>query len=372
MRFYTKMVNSLTFKFLFLMMPICSSRVFKWLVAFVGVCICVYFAGVVLCDAPVARCVDDRTRLVVPLNGSSVYKFTEGVAKSEFGEHGFNKLHDSKSLDGGVIFLHGDSFVEALQVEDAKKPDIVLEKALGSGTAVIGLGRSGTGLPTFIVHAEEYEKNFRIPKCHIFIVTSVIEDSLFDNGDEYQLTPKGLSCRIGAVSDRLLSVSRFINRFHLNILIACYARIGDVRNKKWRFWPAPKRSRTDTADVIGKDYFAERLELLFAEMEANVKAPVVIAYCPNVPRLEKGEIRFDDLDWEYVQLFRRACEKHGVAFVDMTNVLKGLFESNGTFPRGFANSNRFGEGHFNVNGIEKVFSDIADYVGGWDYDIQFP
>lgn len=226
---------------------------------------------------PVARIFDEKLGMVVPLDGSEAVRFSEGGARSRFGAHGFNPVVAGKIHDvGQKVFLYGDSFVEALQVADEAKPDAVMTRNFNGAAITFGIGRSGAGLKSFIKRAGCYELAFGRPVCHVFFVASVRDDLFHDYGAE-------------PVGEKQLEFSNFVNRFHLNGLLAAYTAGQSLIKAELNFIPGRQVAFNSRARAE-KDVAAVT-HVIVGEIKTKVSAPVLIAYCPNVPQMRRGEIR---------------------------------------------------------------------------------
>ena len=297
---------------------------------------------------PVARIFDEKLGMVVPLDGSEVVRFSEGGARSRFGAHGFNPVVAGKIHDvGQKVFLYGDSFVEALQVADEAKPDAVMTRNFNGAAITFGIGRSGAGLKSFIKRAGCYELAFGRPVCHVFFVASVRDDLFHDYGAE-------------PVGEKQLEFSNFVNRFHLNGMLAAYTAGQSLIKAELNFIPGRQVAFNSRARAE-KDVAAVT-HVIVGEIKTKVSAPVLIAYCPNVPQMRRGEISFENEEDKESQIFKNIVEASGIDYFDVTPALESLWRERHLFARGFANAGGPGSGHLNEEGIEAVFALIANEV----------
>lgn len=330
----------------------------KFLFPIIAIALVVYISGIFLEASPVARVIDEKIGMSVPQPDTSAWRFTEGGSITRFKKHGLNA-----ALPDGIanVYLHGDSYIEALMVPDDKKPDAVLTHALGGTNLVWGIGRSGTGLPSFIVHAREYERAFGIPKVHIFFVTS-LDDVTCDQGDEFVWGEHGVRKCAPRMSEAQMRLSRIINRYHLNFILSAYTKINQLKHKRWRFLPYSVNGENPCAErelSTPVSSVEDKLDFLCDEMVRTIQAPVLIVYCPSTPVLINGEIIYQEGDACFHEL-----KSKGVDFLDASPALNGLYEKTGILPRGFANGDGPGRGHLNVDGIESVFQYVANYLKG--------
>lgn len=298
--------------------------------------------------APVARVMDEDMKLVVPLEGGELFRCTEGVARSRFGIFGFNPVVADKIFGmTPKIFLYGDSFVEALQVQDEFKPDAVMSRHLGGVATTFGIGRSGAGLKSFIMRAQGYERAFGRPVCHVFFIASVRDDLFHDQG--------------GVVDGKCqLAFSNFASRFHLNVLLATYTIGRSLKNRSLHLFHLSCSKETPVT-IECRDVLTT-IQFFVGEIKEKISAPVLIVYCPNVPRIHKGEVVFLDDEAQDALVLKGVVENSGIGYLDITPALVNLWENKKVFARGFANAGGPGSGHLNEEGIEAVFGAVADEV----------
>jgi hypothetical protein len=327
-----------------------------------GVVSTVFVGGVLLSASPVAREVDSLLNVSTPKEGSSVLRFTEGYAISRFGKHGHNPCAHNDGIDiADTIFLHGDSFIEALQVPDECKPDVVLAKCLGGSIGVIGIGRSGAGFPSMIVRARAYEKAFGAPKYHLFFSANMDNDVFGDEGDEFVRTTDGIVQCMPKASGGRQKMINVINRFHFNCLLSCWTDIQVILRKRWHFLPRFHKTKKRTSFPRQKDLAGE-LNFLCGEMRKDISAPVIVVYCPSVPAIRHGQIVREDENHVDAGIAKEIFSANGIAMIDVSLALIEHWNAHGGFVRGFSNNLGPSGGHLNAEGIEVVFSEVASQL----------
>lgn len=265
------------------------NKIMKCLLLCIPLC-GVFIGGVFLEAPPVARTIDSDIGMSIPQPGTSAWRFTEGSSITRFKKHGFNAaLPDGRAN----VYLHGDSYIEALMVPDDKKPDAVLTRELGGTNLVWGIGRSGTGIPSFIVHAREYERVFGLPRVHIFFVTSS-DDITGDKGDEYVWDESGIQKCTPKTSQMQMGLVRVVNKYHLNFLISCYNNYNQFKRKRWHFFPEFSSSVKTKSVSRSCGSTDELLDVLCDEIRRTIKAPVLFVYCPDTPVLANGSVSFQE------------------------------------------------------------------------------
>lgn len=333
-----------------------------WVLASGGIVSVVVVGGVLLSASPIAREVDPLLNVSMPKEGSSAWRFTEGYAISRFGKHGLNPCvwHEGMNI-AETIFLHGDSFVEALQVPDECKPDVVLAKCLDDKADVIGIGRSGSGFPSMIVRARAYEKVLGVPKCHLFFSSNIDNDVFGDEGDEFVRTADGIvQCppRASVVQQKMINA---INLFHLNCMLSGYSGVQAIMRKRWHFMPRFPKAEKSAPGPRQKDLAGE-LNFLCGEMRKDISAPVIVVYCPSVPTIRHGRIVREDENHVDAGIAKEIFSENGMAMIDVSSALLEYWDEKGGFVRGFSNNLGPGGGHLNVEGIKVVFNEVASQL----------
>ena len=332
----------------------------KYVVALTGVFLVIWCASVFLGAQAKALIMDPELGLIVPKEGSSVMRLTEGGACSHYAQHGLNEFVASRALGNSKFFLlHGDSHIEAFQVPDESKPDAVLSRYLKGKAVAYGTGQSGYGFASMIVRAKEYERVMGIPIAHVFFTEMGLEDDVLGDGmDEVRRTEKGFVRKAKKMSSRDMLVRTLLNKTYLNFLI-------------WRptiehlhllpRWDKP--SPADGGNKSRKEKLVSELVFVLDDMKCNLKAPSVIVYGRRIPSMSQGGIvsRVGDDDGE-VALLERLTAERGIGFLDVRGAALGLYEKRGLFANGFVNSHGPGSGHLNEMGIDAIFSAVAAYL----------
>lgn len=318
----------------------------------------VWGVSIFLGSHPTFRVNDPQTGLQLPAKGSVVTRFTEGCGVSRYGTLGLNSYQDKIEYRNKPFFLlHGDSFVEALQVSDENKPDAVLTRSLSNSAVAYGVGRSGYGFPSMIGRAIEYEKALGYPKAHIFFCASGISNDVFeDGGDEVEKKDGGFCKRVVPISQRKLLCSRIVNLFHLNFVTDVAKKLYTLNGKYGRILQPVRPNHRESQKL------EDELNYILNSMKTQLHSPVIIVYCPNIPRIKKGVVCRDNYESDDAKSLRNGAEARGIGFIDLTDVLLDLFDRKSIVARGFPNLGGPGFGHLNQVGIDTVFNHIANYL----------
>lgn len=320
-------------------------KILKIALATAGVFAVVWIASIVLAKQYTWWVYDNRLGLAVPRQGSSVFQMTEGFAVSHYAEFGFNACLPYES-NSRFILLHGDSYIEAFQLPDARKPDAVLSRMLGDGVRVHAIGRSGAGLPSMILRAIDYERVLGVPEAHVFFVASGIRNDLFQDTGGSVRVEGGFSKT--PIEGHVTGMSGFRNKLFFNFVTAMNKIWRDMRNIK-------KREISKDKDEAQQDVDSE-MRHIRGFMNKSLKGRCIVVYCPNLPRIENGIVLFDDPDADDAAIVKNVMS--GDDFIDVTPALVECYK-HGFFARGFDNLGGPCNGHLNGHGVEFVFSYIA-------------
>lgn len=309
--------------------------------------------------------------------GSVVHWRTEGWATTRFGKWGISGIADVDLIEDHRVLIWGDSFVEAFQVNDAEKmPQVVTRKLMESGiisTRAMGIGVSGASSADYYFSMKPYERVCGPVMAHVFIVSD-LEDYLpdepsqrlarFISQPEFELVPPATRSK-----PRMARILRRIHQGRLQAMKVLFADItgagGTSRLPIWRridFRLGP-RSRNQPELSVSAATKTEReatesFDYILGRLQSQTSAPMLFVYCPNVPRMESGVLQRRDNNHHLAAIFRAACERHGIVFVDASTPFINQYERDGTFPRGFPNT-RPGVGHLNAHGHSLVGELIA-------------
>jgi hypothetical protein len=306
---------------------------------------------------------------------SAIMHSLEGRATSYYGRHGLNRtLWTRRASFSTNIILWGDSFVEALNVEDMAKPDAVLTRQiqllLGQTNLVAwGVGESGLSCAGQIVKLKKYEKVLGKPLVHIVLTTSgendfgpIVSDSRAKlvTDPTFRIVPQpDNSFRAGGRGRELLSRFRF--NFVRDIINACKSQ--HVSGLIFFKWPKPGSQPPVTVldNVNRSKRLDESANFLLKRLREETDAPILVVYCPRVPQVRKGIVDCTDHGEEDALLLKEAAKRNGIDFLDVTPVLVRAYTQKGVLCMGFQNG-QLGYGHLNERGIEIVFSEIAKYL----------
>lgn len=297
-----------------------------------------------------------------------VYKHRdEGWARTYKGKYGINAIEDITEDKRRKIIIWGDSYVEAHQVEDNEKmPQVltaILEKSY-DGLMAFGVGMSSDSVADYYFDIPKYEKLVDSVVGH-FIIITLSEDILPDQKTDrirgvFSSNPYRLE--LFEWKPRYQEIKKTLNRYGLNFIWEPVKSL--VSGRPLRFVPAAgvKPEETRGAEEIYTD--ASRKEawaFLFRRLREQTNLPIVLVYCPVMPKIENGNLILVDPDLKNVRLFANEALKNGIDFIDISSLFVDYYKKTGELPIGFANY-RPGHGHFNIAGHRIVAEFIFEYI----------
>jgi hypothetical protein len=318
---------------------------------------------------------DKELELWVLKENSEVVQRLEGFAISCYGRYGLNKaLWARKDQFKTNIFLFGDSFIEALNVADENKPDSVLtrhlEKMLGQKKLLVwGVGESGLSVAGQIVKMSKYEKVLGKPLVYVIFTTGVENDfgpevsdsrAKLVSNPEWQIVkqPDGLFHGGGKTRD-------LFGRFRVNFVRDIINNLKSLREGRLVFFRIPKKAaflESTSADNLNWNRrLSQSTEFLLTRLREQTDAPILIVYCPRLPRIQRGVVDCVDHDAADAMMLQSTACRNGIDFLNLSSVLVDAYQKQQVLCMGFQNG-QLGYGHLNERGIEIVFLEIAKYL----------
>lgn len=305
-----------------------------------------------------------------PAAGSQKRWRSEGWATSNMGKYEIYGIPDITKIDGKKIAIWGDSFIEANQVADQEKTAQVLTricKANGIGdTTSFGIGRSGLNTVDYIFEIPKYEKFVNNIIAH-YIVIAQTDDIIPEKQnpshsllvtkpelslkEEKDLPPRNKELVYFVVKSELHFLWRFLVDVYQNFEIKF--SLGLINN----------HSSDILTPTSSEQELTKAWSFLLNNLRDKTHLPIFFVYCPHVPHINNGTVKFNDKEKNIMNMFSKELANHDIGFIDLSNVFVNYYQETGNFPRGFINS-KPGEGHFNKNGhkliAETIFKSIKN------------
>lgn len=309
---------------------------------------------------------------------------SEGNGTTHIQDHGIIGNISEKT---NKIVIWGDSYVEALQVSDKHKMSAQLSGLLSShgneAWESVAVARSGRMVADYYFNIPNYEKILSNIRYHVIVVASV-KDFLPDEG------PSGYNRFISEPElafvpaqppqeteqkKRFLEIKTFLNHWQLQFIWNLYRDffIDDKGHKaivkELRFTlgeTTKKQKATNIQTTPNEKQTEDVFAFAVGKLKEATEKPIIIVYCPLVPRISNGAIDYTDPNQAQADILEKACRAKGIKFVNMNRAFEGFFRKSNRFPRGFANTSP-GDGHFNDAGHRLVANSIYDLIKAEDY-----
>lgn len=311
---------------------------------------------------------------LIPQPGLTHRHRNEGWGTTKYGKLGVYGIEDIQQVVGDKIILWGDSYVEALEVNDPNKTTMQFNKMWKSKNDIpltcAGIGASGTHLADYVHYAPIYEKVIPEIKAHVVFLHSdmvgfkegKVGGSIKFDGDKvaYSFVPpnKNISQR----KSELVKVLRF---FGLDFIWWIY---NDIRTYTWRF----RLGQAGVTDIpVLKQYklphqmkdakwHQDGYDFLIRKFKDCTDKEIVFIYAPHVPYIFDNKIYDKDRSAELIKKITESCRKNGITFINMEKPFREYYQKTGKSPRGFPNSRPF-MGHLNPEGHRLIAEKMIEH-----------
>ncbi len=289
----------------------------------------------------------------------------EGWGSSVSGALGIHGIPDITKIQSRKIAIWGDSFVEAIQVDDDKKIAQVFTKISaenGLDLVAFGVGALGGAVVDYYFDLPKYERLNPTIAAHFILINHRRDvlpgkkrrGSLFVADPEFkfilkQREPQGP-----------LFLRKLIYDLDLNFLFALAKSMPDLKDFRFAIGPVPQRIKAQGHSQKAYDEKAA-LRFLFEKLAAQTSLPIVFVYVPRVPELRDGRFDFTDPLAPFMKDFSKMAKTHGMGFISLEQWFIGFHQRTGRFHSGFINS-KPGEGHLNEDGNRLVAEAIFNYI----------
>jgi len=302
----------------------------------------------------------------VAKSGNTHYRRSEGWATTHYGKYGVPAIGDISKLKGNVVAFWGDSFVAGFHVDDDQKMAQVFtrlsrKQGLEHVTA-IGIGRAGANFADYYYKFPKYE-NLTPIKVHVIIIAQVSDLLPLENGilGRFVSEPEfSLQKSTWSLSPLKVSIAKVLYTFRMPFL---YEFIKTLRNTDIRFAPGIAGEEvTEPIQEISLQKKKESIDFLLQSMCKQTTLPIVLVYCPNVPRIENNAISYEDPDETLWRMVWESSRKFNqIHCISMKDSFIREYKEKTRLCRGFPNSIP-GKGHFNQTGNRLIATRVFQYL----------
>lgn len=332
----------------------------KWFVGFLFSCLFIWTLSAFLLDSAEPWVSDSELGYWVHAPGVVQHR-SEGWGETHFGEGGLLERQVSLAKsDTPKVFLLGDSYVEALQVDDQEKIAVVYNQLVpDSAPKLIGFGGSGFSLEHYVSAMDVFQRRFPAVRGYAIVLSGLGDLDIGPEGDRFVRLSEGGGQPFASPSIYSQRFAAFLNKWQLNFSLPLFRSLRDIFSESAA---APLRTQAGGGDIPHVT-LEEGWAPLFEEIKKVTDRKVIFVYMPSAPAPEGDAVLFRDKEGPNKNRFKTLCQSYGVAFVDMTEPFVDYYLTTGHFPRGFFNSPP-GRGHLNAEGQRMVADVLARYFEG--------
>jgi hypothetical protein len=343
-------------------------KTFKIIVGIFAALALLWLAGAWFCNTPYILVSYPELQTVGYPEGSELVWRSEGNGKSRSGVWGGAAVPDIRTHLEPKIILWGDSFVEALQVDDDKKTAQQTTRLLSekgrTNLLAVGAGVAGQSAADYLLRIPVYEKQIGPVIAHV-VVVGQMEDlfpdqasarfSKFVSKPELSIIPA--APRNPSQAKQL--IYRWGVKLHANGLLSVLRNSADGFNLRFKMGPVAKH-RKEAQTTPSTSELDEWFRFLACRFRQATDKPLVLVYAPTVPRLEGNCWSLEDSDAETAARMETVFSENGWIVINMQKQFVRQSNTTGLSPRGFSNT-RPGSGHLNEKGHRLVAETLAEY-----------
>lgn len=292
--------------------------------------------------------------------GSYTYWGTEGGGLTEYGPDG----EVATPYSGGAnVVVIGDSFTEALQVDNDEKYVSLAERELrnrGIAVDLRNLGSAGSSIADYVYLAPLVKKRHS-PSLVVIQLNrnDFLPQEEYDPGRTNHFERDKGSLRLVHVPEK--PKDSLLGNLRRAVILLDYGltRFEQIRAAASKNGSPAGPAADGEFSARGESDHDSNLLLLDALHDAYDGVPVVILPIPSLPPSISGSAGNEE-DPEYLALQQAMVTKPGWKVVDLSNAFDPMLRD-GRYPRGFSNSLP-NEGHLNAEGNRVVGELLADYL----------
>ena len=323
---------------------------------------------------------DPELKAFVHMDGEQVRWISEGWGVTRYGRHGLAGIEDVGAHPEDKVFIWGDSYVQAFQVDDdekmAQRFTALWNAADRRKLLGVGIGFGGRSIADYWSEMPGYEAVLGVPRLNVIILSNmddVMPDSPESMFAKFVSSPTFRFLPDASPQERPFAkaVKKLMFRFRLhlfgigNLAKQMFPSDGPNIFKSLRFapaWGADKPAPPPPAHEFTPEQREAAWDFLLESLKTRSTAPLVLVYLPHVPRIDDDHaLIFTPEDDETAKAFAAACVRHGVDLVDLRRDFLEFYRGTGRLPRGF--DNYFpGAGHMNPDGHELTAKALVRYI----------
>ena len=295
---------------------------------------------------------DRSTDYIWESNGNWI-KLTEGISWGKMDASGFN---NKSVIENPNVLILGSSHMEATNVFQKYNTASQLYEFLKESNLSFTVYNKGISGHHFLKCCKYLETNSKDTNAkYIVIETSKLDFNstelrkLFDNTIEYTASQ----------TSGIVYYLQKMPLFRLAYFQLEHGLIDLFFQKKNN--GAGMQDSSSTPSQESENQIQENYDKLFSYISTNANGKqVVIFYHPTGTPMKNGEFEYSTLVL-YLNNFKKAAEKYGIGFIDLTEETEKLWKTEHKTTHGFSTGTAF-SGHLNKNGHRIAARKIADFI----------
>lgn len=303
---------------------------------------------------------------------------SEGWGTTLYGKYGIYGIEDILKVKGNKVLLWGDSYVEALEVDDKDKSPMqfneLWRRRRQAPLTCAGVGAAGTNLADYVYYAPVYEKAIPGVKAHVVFlhsdmvrfkeIRSKVGGAIDFESGKPEFIFNAPQRETSSIKEKGVS---FLRLFGLDFIWWVY---NDVRKYKWRFALGKYSAKDDMVfshfqppgRIPEKQWNYDAYEMLIRKFRQSTDKDIVFIYVPHVPYIYDEKIYLKDRSADFIREISEICRKNNILFINMEDCFSDYYNETKKSPRGFPNSRPF-LGHLNSEGHRLVAEKLVEYFG---------
>jgi len=302
--------------------------------------------------------------------GSQMIESLEGYSHVTFNKLGFNDKDPDENLKR-KIFIMGDSYTEAFQVDYTLGYTAIMEKMLRQDDIdVIKLARDSFLPLHYPIVFNRYYEQYK-PELTLLQLGSHTPGGLYDENSSIKYDQKGeIESYTLKVSDndkrkeafRIIlnnsALAYYLMRRYKYLIVQTMHRIDHLLSIGRKQKDKPENSIGYKSTPTDEDY-VKRLTYILKQLKGNV----VVVYFPDPAVVYNN----DEHNNQARNIIKAATLNASFGFIDLTDTYKSDFKAHNKFLTGFSNSIRPNNGHLNAYGHAVVAKSLVDQLKSKGY-----
>lgn len=273
----------------------------------------------------------------------------EGFGYGVTDKNGYMNLPDAAANDKYDVLVMGSSHMEAVQMSLSKNAASILDANLDS-LNVYNIALSGR---SFLHNVQNIQAvlNDKNPKYLAIEITNVSPDI-----NQIELV---LANELPEISPLGTGIKQYLQKLsYLRMIYHQYSKmIGVSGNLDADIEPADQNN--DVTPVYDISLLAQLIDKLGSIADENGTKLIIFHHHPLLIN-EDGSVT-SRVDPDSINNFAAACDKAGIAFVDMTGLFIEAYNTYHILPHGFFNST-IGTGHLNEQGHKMIGTELSRMI----------